>query len=480
MAIVEWAQIYEHLYTVTNASQKLQRAIAEFRGFANDRPLKSPLRDAAYEHVPKPDVTVQSYSSKESASATTTEQKRKYRRHPKSDENAPEKPPSAYVLFSNRVREEVKAESLSFIEIARLVGERWQKLDPNQKELFESHASTHKDNYSKELADYKKTDAYNEYIQYLADFKAKNAQSDAKRPKLEHQGSSSLSGNSVGDPTELLAHQIPRHARRRSIGSASASSQAGSSVLPLVTAISGTNASIGQRGSPLYQYPQERRLIGQLSGESSISEDPSTPRFDSSEAPSRTATLSSGTPPRATPSPSGETARSGRRDYAQGTGSQQWPNQHAPYSFSAAEAATTSPSSTPSSITARQDRRAEARFYTGGPSVLAHQTSSVPISLHTDPHLKSDSGNAISQRILPPIRQITGTTSAVSVTGLAAQSTPNAFHPYHSTNEQMAFRQGPIRYTPNQSESEAADTLAALAEREHSFSQSRTPKAWQN
>lgn len=84
-------------------------------------------------------------ASREQPTVVPTEQKRKYRRHPKPDENAPEKPPSAYVLFSNKIREEVKSENLSFTEIARLVGERWQKLDPAQKDRFESHASALKE-----------------------------------------------------------------------------------------------------------------------------------------------------------------------------------------------------------------------------------------------------------------------------------------------------------------------------------------------
>ncbi|KAG9875662.1 HMG-box, partial [Aureobasidium melanogenum] len=56
--------------------------------------------------------------------------KRKYRRHPKADEHAPERPPSAYVIFSNQIRDQLKGKDLSFTEIAKLVGERWQELGP--------------------------------------------------------------------------------------------------------------------------------------------------------------------------------------------------------------------------------------------------------------------------------------------------------------------------------------------------------------
>lgn len=59
--------------------------------------------------------------------------KRRYRRHPKVDPHAPVKPASAYVEFSNVIREEMKG--ASFTEIARRVGERWQALSKQEKEV---------------------------------------------------------------------------------------------------------------------------------------------------------------------------------------------------------------------------------------------------------------------------------------------------------------------------------------------------------
>jgi len=425
--------------------------------------------------VPKPENAAKPSSGRDPVSATTTEQKRKYRRHPKNDENAPEKPPSAYVLFSNRVREEVKAENLSFTEIARLVGEKWQKLDPNQKELFESHAGALKESYNKELTDYKKTDAYKEYMQYLADFKAKNAaQTDAKRPKLEYQNSSSLSGNSIPETAEALAHQIPGHARQYSIGSASTTSQAGSSTLPLATVTSLTSVPERRRVSPSYQYPQERRLLGQLSGHSSLSDDSPAPRWDSSDTLSRAATLCLGTPPGGSPSPSDSTAKLGRRDYGFGFGSQQWPNRQGIYGL-APDAAATSPGSTVPSLAANavaadqwRDRSAEASFYNlqGGLSVLPQQqTSSVPISQLIDGYDRPDQRSMSSQMTLPPLRNLPGSTGNTPATASAGLPTSSAFHTYHNTIEQMAVRHLPGRAALNESESEAADTLAALAER---------------
>jgi hypothetical protein len=137
--------------TVANCNnQKLQRAIAEYRGQSAERPLPLALtRTASIEALYRSDESAAETKGKQrqqpatnttatstgtgavsgtiSGTGTGTGTKRKYRRHPKvsqdvipanainivphapdssdhrqADENAPERPPSAYVIFSNR------------------------------------------------------------------------------------------------------------------------------------------------------------------------------------------------------------------------------------------------------------------------------------------------------------------------------------------------------------------------------------------
>ena len=112
------------------------------------------------------------------------------------DENAPERPPSAYVIFSNserhhyhpyeivliasELREELKPENLSFTTIAKRVGERWQDIPAEEKEPYESEASAAKEKYHAEMAEYKTTKSYREYQQYLAEFKAKHTSNSGR------------------------------------------------------------------------------------------------------------------------------------------------------------------------------------------------------------------------------------------------------------------------------------------------------------
>lgn len=72
------------------------------------------------------------------------------------------------------MREELKSKELSFTEIAKVVGERWQVLSPDSREVFERQANSAKEKYYAELGEYKKTPQYSEYQEYLKDFKAKH------------------------------------------------------------------------------------------------------------------------------------------------------------------------------------------------------------------------------------------------------------------------------------------------------------------
>ncbi|KAK7431066.1 hypothetical protein QQZ08_002347 [Neonectria magnoliae] len=216
--------------------QESDLRIANARGISPSTSLASPARPAV-EDV-KPDGTRPEPSRPDVTHEVQGVAKRKYRRHPKPDENAPERPPSAYVLFSNKMREDLKSQNLSFTEIAKLVGENWQNLVPMEKEAYESQANADKEKYHRDLMEYKKTADYKKYIQYLQEFKEKQAKqnqaSDAsKRPKLEParlrngSGSSNTatpgvntpSGSGSGSGSERLQGSEPPPSRKERMNS---------------------------------------------------------------------------------------------------------------------------------------------------------------------------------------------------------------------------------------------------------------------
>ncbi|KAI8379840.1 hypothetical protein EDC96DRAFT_491917 [Choanephora cucurbitarum] len=119
--------------------------------------------------------------------------KRKYRRLPKPDKHAPIKPSSAYIMFSNDARSELKHKNMSFVEMAKLVGDRWKSLSNEQKQGYERTAMKAKDEYLNAMHAYKQTDQYKNYQAYLNDFKNEQEATNRKIIRLRKKAKRNLS-----------------------------------------------------------------------------------------------------------------------------------------------------------------------------------------------------------------------------------------------------------------------------------------------
>jgi len=118
--------------------------------------------------------------------------KRKYKRHPKRDKNAPIKPLSAYVMFAHKVREEFSGQNISFPDMAKIVGDRWKNIRPEEKESYEIEAAKKKEEYQAEMSVYKKTEYWKKYQEYLKEFKEKhelNSRDPNKRKRIKMEPS---------------------------------------------------------------------------------------------------------------------------------------------------------------------------------------------------------------------------------------------------------------------------------------------------
>ncbi|RIA87146.1 hypothetical protein C1645_777912 [Glomus cerebriforme] len=126
--------------------------------------------------------------------------KRKYKRHPKRDKNAPVKPLSAYVMFAHKVREEYAGQTISFPDMAKIVGDRWKNVRPEVKEAIENEAAKKKEEYQAEMAVYKTTESWKKYQEYLKEFKEKyesNPRDSNKRTKRQKTEPSPDSDNAT-------------------------------------------------------------------------------------------------------------------------------------------------------------------------------------------------------------------------------------------------------------------------------------------
>lgn len=84
------------------------------------------------------------------------------------------------MLFSNHTREQLKEQNISFADISKLVGEKWQQLTRDEKEEWKTKSAVPWEKYKAELADYQQTIDFRDYQRYLAEFKASQA---AKKPQ---------------------------------------------------------------------------------------------------------------------------------------------------------------------------------------------------------------------------------------------------------------------------------------------------------
>ncbi|KAL8732877.1 MAG: hypothetical protein Q9166_002478 [cf. Caloplaca sp. 2 TL-2023] len=117
-----------------------------------------------------------------STTSTLPHAKRHYYRRPKPDPSAPGRPLSAYVLFSNAVREELKEQNMSFSETSRVAGDRWQSLPQEIKEKWKQKASSDWEKYKADREEYQGTKSHHDYQAYLEDFNA--SQQSRKRKVL--------------------------------------------------------------------------------------------------------------------------------------------------------------------------------------------------------------------------------------------------------------------------------------------------------
>jgi ABC-type transporter MlaC component len=79
------------------------------------------------------------------------------RKRKKKDPNAPKRPLSAFFLFCADERANVKAlhPSYSVGEVAKDLGEKWNKVTPEQKQKYESRVQAEKQRYEKEMDTYR-------------------------------------------------------------------------------------------------------------------------------------------------------------------------------------------------------------------------------------------------------------------------------------------------------------------------------------
>jgi len=160
----------------------LQKEIANARGSPS-----SPSIDGTRYSSSTPGGVTPVLTTQESFEKRT---KRRYRWHPRADPNAPKKPKTAYVNFADHLRSDSSIASLSFVDIAREVGKRWQTLDPTIKQEWENRAAQAMQAYEDQMDAYRLTKQHQDYQEYLETFK--KAPGKSARQKMKSGSNSSI------------------------------------------------------------------------------------------------------------------------------------------------------------------------------------------------------------------------------------------------------------------------------------------------
>ena len=96
----------------------------------------------------------------------------------KKDPSAPKAPLNGYLVYFNRERTEMhqKNPHIGFGELTKIIANKWKEMPTEEKQRFINEADVDKERYVKEMADYKKSDSYKQYLR---------ESSQAKMPRVE-------------------------------------------------------------------------------------------------------------------------------------------------------------------------------------------------------------------------------------------------------------------------------------------------------
>ncbi|KAL0259401.1 hypothetical protein SLS55_005137 [Diplodia seriata] len=193
----------------------LQREIAATRGTSYGQSLASDSTDRSPHATPTPEDSSRAHST--SPLRAEERKKRRYRRKPRPDINAPKKPKTAYVNFADTQRTDPAINAQSFVAIAREVGRRWQALPPEKKHVWECQAARDMQEYEAQMDEYKTTENYRRYQNYLKTFA--NNQTRPKRSRSGHRPSAEHDRKSRSNSSDTLSNGTEETSSRPDSGS---------------------------------------------------------------------------------------------------------------------------------------------------------------------------------------------------------------------------------------------------------------------
>jgi len=107
-------------------------------------------------YVPSEESPVKETKSKKGKKNGKEKKSRVSKKRSKKDPDAPKRPMSAYIIFTNAKREQTKKNNpnAKASDLMRLLGEQWKQLTPEEQQPYKDQASEHKKKYTEEKEAY--------------------------------------------------------------------------------------------------------------------------------------------------------------------------------------------------------------------------------------------------------------------------------------------------------------------------------------
>lgn len=149
---LDWADTNDQMITsFQNVASAMRTCVAIIEDYARISPSSIGAGQAAMAQVQANlngfemniDPALAAAESEEVKDKDGKPKKEKVKRVPKpKDPNAPKRPPSAYLIYQNAMREEMKAAhpEFSYKEILNEISARWNKISPEEKQVSRSTA----------------------------------------------------------------------------------------------------------------------------------------------------------------------------------------------------------------------------------------------------------------------------------------------------------------------------------------------------
>ena len=177
-----------------SSSAKTVNASSSMNGASS--PSKSPKKKARTPSVNKSLNNGHGLNNSNDTSPSSNQKRRK------KDPNAPKAPLNGYLVYFNEERADMRLKNplMSFGDLTKIIATKWKELSNGDKQRYTNEAEADKERYNREMAEYKKTDTYKQYLNENLTVKDISTNKNNNINNNSHQNDASVLASQDGEP----------------------------------------------------------------------------------------------------------------------------------------------------------------------------------------------------------------------------------------------------------------------------------------